>query len=319
MFQIHVTYKHFCFTSFAEKMKKESPKGCTSSLSDGPQNVKPSQEFGKNTSKKGKPVHRDYLWVIQAGLDLHTVNLMGHCNERYSGIMKVRQYLEMAPCRIIHEIITPLGFNHMAQVNTIGRKPSKRSRDNRLKPLTHCTSGHNSRIQCQANYTRVQNISTSCTLSPTRFKSTKTDALKCNTAHISLFCWWDYRGQAESLVAYVADMDICSPAHSLHEQEQAGSTCGNVMESDNIHFCAVGTFVVWCLFVPGNVLQLTEVSPLVLLFKCAFKSGFEMPFNSSLMRKDNYKVHVHATSTTHLLNIVIFAVPYVVCLGSTNI
>lgn len=62
MFQIHVTYKNFCFTSvFAEKVKKESAKGCTSSLSDGQQDVKPSQEDAKNTSKKGEPVHRDYL------------------------------------------------------------------------------------------------------------------------------------------------------------------------------------------------------------------------------------------------------------------
>ncbi|XP_051740843.1 TBC1 domain family member 9 [Ctenopharyngodon idella] len=35
-----------------EKVKKESAKGCTSSLSDGQQDVKPSQEDAKNTSKK---------------------------------------------------------------------------------------------------------------------------------------------------------------------------------------------------------------------------------------------------------------------------
>lgn len=55
-------YKDFCFTSvFAEKVKKESEKGCMSSLSDGQDDVKPSQESAKNTSKKGEPVHRDYL------------------------------------------------------------------------------------------------------------------------------------------------------------------------------------------------------------------------------------------------------------------
>lgn len=48
----------------------------------------------------------------------------------------------MAPCRIIHEIIALLGSNHTARVNTVGGKPRKRNQDNRLKPLTHCISGH---------------------------------------------------------------------------------------------------------------------------------------------------------------------------------
>ncbi|XDV53047.1 hypothetical protein PO909_021651, partial [Leuciscus waleckii] len=38
-----------------EKVKKESAKGCTSSLSDGQRDVKPSQKGAKNTSKKEAP------------------------------------------------------------------------------------------------------------------------------------------------------------------------------------------------------------------------------------------------------------------------
>ncbi|XP_058624038.1 USP6 N-terminal-like protein [Onychostoma macrolepis] len=38
-----------------EKVKKESAKGCTSSLSDGQQDEKPSQEVARNTSKKAAP------------------------------------------------------------------------------------------------------------------------------------------------------------------------------------------------------------------------------------------------------------------------
>lgn len=74
--------KNYVLHLFAEKVKKESAKGCTSSLNDGQRDVKPSQKGAKNTFKKGEPVHR--LFMSNLGLDLHTINLMGHRYDRYN-------------------------------------------------------------------------------------------------------------------------------------------------------------------------------------------------------------------------------------------
>lgn len=52
----------------------------------------------------------------------------------------------------------------------------------------------------------------------------------------------------KSPVAYVSGMDICSLAHSLHQREQAGTTCVNVIEADNIQSMDVGPSVLLCLF-----------------------------------------------------------------------
>ncbi|KAI2648422.1 Periplasmic nitrate reductase [Labeo rohita] len=44
-----------CLSIFAEQVKKESAKGCTSSRGDGQQDEKPSQEVARNASKKAAP------------------------------------------------------------------------------------------------------------------------------------------------------------------------------------------------------------------------------------------------------------------------